>query len=750
MADRVVQSGDLGDQLFLDLVFAALVVSGAAHLHLDRGKSSRGFLFHDGRLVGAESSLPAESFASMLVRRNHVAAEDPLLTQMDGAGLRATQVLIDSGRFPASAVVQELSLWVTLLFVQSFAWNDGRYALLHVDDDALPQGPPPIIRLPSVLAKGLWKRTGRDSIQASLAPLLNRRPRRSEAPRFPLDGFDLAPPVLEWVTLINDTQTLGQWIAACPLGAEDAERTLLLMHRNQAFVLSAEGTEAGGADESGDEAPSDVEWAAFIDEFSTVEGESPAGQGVPGLETGGHEVVASTSTTEAGGEAVLAPEPEASETSEPSAGLSSAGVDLSSIRFNRGRRSRMEGGTFHSRTPGTKEEVVERGEAARVQVVTGSVEALDEGVLSASDGADLTPSAGEVGQDGLTGLFGGMDPPPAPAQSASGRKVAPPRGGNKDGNWSAESEVELEELSLDDEPPVGSWATIELEEWARITTADKERVERLCESIRATRETHYFDWFGISHESPAGALKKAYFQQARLYHPDALVDEPALYARIAETYFALLSEAYEVLSDDEARDKYIRKHIHGEKDEDELALETVQNVLAAENSFKTGLRLMTNGKLSDALRQFKSAVDGYPDEAEYVAYYGFTLFRVHQGGDTSRAADGVDLVRRAVELKPAAAKPYHLLGKIFLQKGEHKEARAWLRKTLRIKPDNPDAIREYRRVEEFLKGGDAGPGQAKGKGGLQGLFGRFVKEPKQKKSADQSVEKWMEAQTKKD
>jgi len=337
--------------------------------------------------------------------------------------------------------------------------------------------------------------------------------------------------------------------------------------------------------------------------------------------------------------------------------------------------------------------------------------------------------------------------------TASGRRrrVSAPRAGGSERDWSisegaVEESSEVEDsghsVSLDPGgPPVGPWVEITDEEWARLTTNDKERTEVLAREMQAMESAeHWFAWFDLSPESPASALKKAYFQMARRYHPDALTDEPEVYSRVATSLFEMVSEAYEVLSDDEAREKYINKHILGLKDEDDLAMEQVQQVLAAEAAFKAGMTVLNNGKVTEALQHFKKAVDGYPEEAEYVAYYGYTLFRANQNANSSRAAEGMELIRKSIELKEMAPKPYHLLGKVYLMSGDPKAARKWLRKSLKLQPDNPEAVRDYRRAEAMSKGEVSVPATAsteepKEKGGISGFFGRFRKDKKKEKPA---------------
>ena len=61
----------------------------------------------------------------------------------------------------------------------------------------------------------------------------------------------------------------------------------------------------------------------------------------------------------------------------------------------------------------------------------------------------------------------------------------------------------------------------------------------------------YYDVLGLSRSASASEIKKAYRQLAKQHHPDANPDNPS-----AQKTFAEITEAYEVLSDDEKKQKY--------------------------------------------------------------------------------------------------------------------------------------------------------------------------------------------------
>jgi curved DNA-binding protein CbpA len=244
--------------------------------------------------------------------------------------------------------------------------------------------------------------------------------------------------------------------------------------------------------------------------------------------------------------------------------------------------------------------------------------------------------------------------------------------------------------------------------------------------LNRLEKSDYFQFFAGTHESTDASIKKAFFGAAKRYHPDALLDDSDVYRSLAEVLFSEFSEAWETLSDPELRDRYTRKHIFGEKDENDIAMEQVQRVLDAEASFKNGLRLLNAGKVHDALRHFKRAHDDYAEEGEYLAYYAFTLFRATRPSDPARADEALGMMKEAVALAPNALKPYHLLGKAHLLKGDGKEAKRYLRKVLKTKPDDADALRDYRRADALEGGGESsGKGRAANSKKMGGFFSRF-------------------------
>ena len=72
-------------------------------------------------------------------------------------------------------------------------------------------------------------------------------------------------------------------------------------------------------------------------------------------------------------------------------------------------------------------------------------------------------------------------------------------------------------------------------------------------SSNAGGDDDYYAMLGVPKGASKSDIKKAYFQKAKQCHPDTNAGDPA-----AAKKFAELSEAYEVLSDDNQRSAYDR------------------------------------------------------------------------------------------------------------------------------------------------------------------------------------------------
>lgn len=751
MPERVIDSGSLSTALVVDLAATAAQAAHPAILKLHRGEVNRWFYFRDGTLSALSVDSPAEALTSMLVRRKKLQPAVAQAVQQVAArdGMSEAQVVMRDRMLPMPELIAEMNLWASLLLVQSFGWSEGTWSIEYESSTDLAPDALLDLRLPALLLKGVEKRMPIDEVRALLEPYASTTPTPADPAPFALDGFDLDGKDRDLWQGFDGSRSLAQSLAMTPVASDRAAQLVFTWLRMGMLETNAAAPEASVADWAFDDGLfDDLGGGAAPTAPAASPAVSPPAPPSPVAPPAVSPPAPSVDPAPPPASAVLGaavptePRPDESVTSPGSA---DSGIDWSQISFRprETTNARVSGGQ-RERLSGLGEGPV------HVEVGHGRADEISQEMPAVPAPEEATPAP----PDALVGLFDGLGLDPG----APSGPVAPPRAGRRAAPSYASSIAPpappapgpAPTTPSDPPPPSAASATgaadwppgpprgpgpeIELDAWARLSSKDKDRVRGLKRELQKMASTNYFEWFGVSHEVPVGSIKKAYFQMAKRYHPDALVDESPAFAELAEALFARYSEAYEVLSDDAARDKYIRKAIHGEKDEDELAMERVKAILEAEDSFKRGVRALNAGRLADALKRFKAAVDGYDEEAEYVAYYGYTLFRAKSRAAPDEAERGLDLVRKATELKPGASKPWHLLGKIYLQKTDGSRAKKYLRQALKIRPDDAEALRDYRAADAMSKAqveADAAP-----EGGLKGLFGRLGRKKEDPKPED--------------
>lgn len=683
MDGMTLQSGELGDLPLLDLFISARNAPFPTVLELSRGEQQRLFFFSEGALIAVHAETPGENLAAMLVRRKKI--EAPIagrLAQLAIDERTTTAELVMRERLlSASDLSREMSLWAVALLIQTFAWDRGSFTLRTTQStppDAVLE-----VRLAAAISRAVLKHSDVTLADSLLGPYLDLAPELDDNGIFTLDELDLDEAQRGFCEGLDGSQRVEELLQAPLSPPGTASRLLFLLLRAEMVSMHPPRAPVRAV------AP---QTAAPSMPAAPVRPAAPA----------------------------------------PSAPLPAiAPVDMSSIRFHRGGRNEGTSGSFHAVTPHTKETMARASGPVQVQAAAAPAVSPEATGAEGENAARVSRLSALFGQDSSPALpRASVTPPrgPGAARGAAPKFQSPP--GGPVATPSTASAIPTP--PNDDGPPAGAGPGIEAEEWSLLPTKEKERIRILRSELDKLEKTNYFEWFDCTPDSQVATIKKSYFNAARRYHPDSLINESPVYGRLAEALFAKLSEAYDVITDDEKRPKYIKKAILGEKDENEIAMEKVQVIMAAEAAFKKGLLLLNAGKLGEALAQFKKAVEGYPEEGEFRAYYGYALFRVKEKTDSKAAREGIDLVQSGAEVRENNPKPWQLLGKAYLQLGDYDQAKANLRKALKIHPDNPEALRDYKRADALSRGetppapgrGDA-PAPEPARGLLGGFLGRF-------------------------
>lgn len=241
--------------------------------------------------------------------------------------------------------------------------------------------------------------------------------------------------------------------------------------------------------------------------------------------------------------------------------------------------------------------------------------------------------------------------------------------------------------------------------------------------IRAAKD--HFATLGTSWEAPPDVHRRAYLKLAKELHPDGFVADAPELREVAEELFDRVRAAWEVVGDDTRRAAYIARTIHGELTEDEKAMEKVRAILDAEADFRRALTDFRAGRLAQAHEGFQRAAAAVPDELEFLGHAAYTTWRIESKRDPMAAEDALRRLASAVEQSGKLDSLYVLLGMIHRERGDINAARKAFVAALKLKPANPDAHREMKRLER--EGGEsAGAAEKKSTGGgfFSKLFGK--------------------------
>jgi len=229
-----------------------------------------------------------------------------------------------------------------------------------------------------------------------------------------------------------------------------------------------------------------------------------------------------------------------------------------------------------------------------------------------------------------------------------------------------------------------------------IPLEDREIKNKIVKKLSVAKSGTYFDLLGVSQNSSIQEIKRAYIALAKEFHPDRIPNSAGRELRkMAEELFTLLTEAHNVLTDEQKRSEYINKITQASKAE---AADDVSRLLAAEGKFQAGEEYLKRRLFSKAAESFKEAIDLYPEEAEYFAHYGWALFQSEpESQEVLKKAR--DAIATAITKNPKLDKAYLFMGYIYKSINRDDLAERQFEKAIQCNPDCTDALRELKLLD---------------------------------------------------
>jgi curved DNA-binding protein CbpA len=213
------------------------------------------------------------------------------------------------------------------------------------------------------------------------------------------------------------------------------------------------------------------------------------------------------------------------------------------------------------------------------------------------------------------------------------------------------------------------------------------------------KQVTLYDTLGVERDASDKDIRKAFRRLALKHHPDRFAgDERA----VAEEHFQGITEAFNVLSHPESREKYDKEISHG-TDAKSMDAKEISRRLAAKGS-----QLMREGKMAEAVESLKMAIDHDDSNARAHYFYGQLIGRI-----SGKERDALRHVERAISLEPGNATMMAEAAALSLVAGMKTRALRHAQDALTLDPTNAKANEVINEAE----------GRDKGKGGS--LLGRF-------------------------
>ncbi|MEB3357988.1 MAG: DnaJ domain-containing protein [Synechococcales bacterium] len=132
------------------------------------------------------------------------------------------------------------------------------------------------------------------------------------------------------------------------------------------------------------------------------------------------------------------------------------------------------------------------------------------------------------------------------------------------------------------------------------------------------KQQTYYDVLGVHRDATLGEIKRAYRRLARRYHPDVNPGD-----RTALEAFQQVAQAYQVLSDPDARAQYDRQTFPAEGEGTTSETSTAESPTTATDYYQQGLRQVRQGQFQEAIAAYTQAIQLQPSFADAHNQRGF-------------------------------------------------------------------------------------------------------------------------------
>ena len=231
---------------------------------------------------------------------------------------------------------------------------------------------------------------------------------------------------------------------------------------------------------------------------------------------------------------------------------------------------------------------------------------------------------------------------------------------------------------------------------------------------------------GITQEATPEEVKAAYFNLARVWHPDKLPSHLGDVKESCSRVFARMSEAHQTLTDPKMRARYVQVMKEGGATPEEQ--EVVANVVAATVNFQKAEICVKRNDLPQAEELARKAHLADPKQAEYLALLAWIEAMKPESQGLEETLAKIEKLTEAIELNARCERAYFYRAMLQKRLGNEDKAYKDFQKSVELNPRNVDSQREIR-LHDMRGKASIAPGKpsVKPPTSKPGLFDRFFK-----------------------
>ncbi|MFW6124116.1 MAG: J domain-containing protein [Acidobacteriota bacterium] len=239
-----------------------------------------------------------------------------------------------------------------------------------------------------------------------------------------------------------------------------------------------------------------------------------------------------------------------------------------------------------------------------------------------------------------------------------------------------------------EDSPEAEVPEVEKEEDSKEEGDQEARIKHILNLYAKIESMDYYHVLGVSEDSSAIEIKRAYFNAARRYHPDLFSrDLPREIREKIDDVFDKVTKCYHILIDPEKRKKYDEQGAETEEEEEKPAEKAMVR-------FRQGKKLYDQGQYRKAIAYLQTAVRLNKDKADY-----YILLALAQSKIDTYLREAELNFKKAVSLEPWNPEGYVGLGMLYKKASLKVKAANQFKKALEADPDHKGAQKALVEIE---------------------------------------------------